>query len=102
MTRRDQEDLVEHVQVEPNRRIRFDGTINAGNLLTIIAFVGTLAAGWSALDKRVAILEQKGAEQAARDQQQDTYMRERLDMVLKSQESLQRSIERLADKLERR
>ncbi len=41
------------------RGIRFDATINLGNVLGIVALVVSVAAAWSTLNARLATLETK-------------------------------------------
>ena len=68
---------MDHGEQKP-KRLTFDPTINAGHILTFMAMAVSLFVGWSALDKRVVVLEQTAAYQARRDDQQDVQTGERL------------------------
>jgi hypothetical protein len=56
---------------EAQKRIRFDGTINLGHILTVVTFIGAGAVAWSGMDKRVAILEEARIVQRQVDTRQD-------------------------------
>lgn len=47
------------------KRLTFDPTINAGHILTFLGFIGAGFGAYSALDKRVAVVEQAQATSAA-------------------------------------
>ncbi len=55
---------------KPNR-LRFDPTINAGHLLTFAGMACAVFLAYSALDKRVVVLEESRQYQRLRDEQQD-------------------------------
>lgn len=82
------------------KKIRFDGTVNAGHILSLIAFLVSGFVAWSTLDKRVVVLEEARRAQIERDEGQDRYLRDRIDLLSKGQDQIQRSIERLADKFD--
>lgn len=42
----------------PERRLRFDGTITAGSLVSTATFILGLAAGWAHLEGRIVRLEE--------------------------------------------
>ncbi len=92
----------QHVVVDPQRKVRFDATVNLGHVLSLIAFLLAGAAAWSTLDKRVVVLEEARKAQMQRDDQQDQYIKERLEQLQKGVDGIGRSIERLADKMETR
>lgn len=50
-------------QAHPERRLRFDGTVTAGNVLTAAGFVVAIFVAWASLDTRVTILERSDVEQ---------------------------------------
>lgn len=83
------------------KKLTFDPTINLGHLLTAAAMLATGFMAWSALDRRVAILEvsvsANSASQRERDMAQDQRLRETVDTM---KESIQR-IERGVDELRR-
>ena len=56
---------------DPQKKIRFDGTINLGHLLTVATFLGAGVVGWNAMDKRVVILEEARLVQRQIDRRQD-------------------------------
>lgn len=90
----------QHVIVDPTRKVRFDATVNLGHILSLVAFLAAGAAAWSTLDKRVVVLEEARKVQIQRDDQQDAYIRERLEQLQRGVDSIGRSIERLADRME--
>ena len=53
------------------RRIRFDGTINLGHVLTFLGFLISGIVAWNTMDKRVVILEEARVYQSAIDKKQD-------------------------------
>ena len=59
---------------DQNKRIRFDGTINAGHVLTSIGMLAAMAVGWNTLDARVVRLEEAKAYQFRRDDAQDVFI----------------------------
>jgi hypothetical protein len=58
------------------KAIVFDGTINLGHVLTMVAMLVTGGAAWFNLDKRIAVLERDSIHQAAKDEAQDAVMRD--------------------------
>lgn len=73
---------------------RFDSTINPSHILTVIALMGAVAASYSALDKRLAVVEDNRPAQAAIDRRQDD---ELADMKRNTREDLKS----INDKLDR-
>lgn len=55
----------------PDRRVRFDGTINLGHILTFAGVIASGAVAWSTMDKRVVVLEEARTYQAVIDKKQD-------------------------------
>jgi hypothetical protein len=53
------------------KRIRFDGTINLGHIITFLGFLGSGAVAWNAMDKRVVVLEEARVVQVLTDRRQD-------------------------------
>lgn len=53
------------------RRVRFDGTINLGHILTFLGFLISGIIAWNTMDKRVVILEEARITQTAVDKRQD-------------------------------
>lgn len=88
----DKDDTPPRQQVHP-RRIVFDGTINAGHLLTFFTLIATLAVGWNAMDKRVAVLERDSVHQNQRDAAQDYAIREGIVEIKGMVKDVQRSVD---------
>lgn len=55
----------------PEKRIRFDGTINLGHIITFAGFIFTAVIAWNAMDKRVVVLEEARLTQVVTDRRQD-------------------------------
>jgi hypothetical protein len=79
-------------------RIRFDRTINLGNVLTMVAMVVIVMTSWSMQDKRLAVLEEARMSQREKDQAQDADRREKFGEVRDALQDLRRSVEKLADR----
>jgi hypothetical protein len=60
------------------KTVVFDGTINLGHVLTLLAMLVTVGAAWFNLDKRIVVLERDSMHQAVRDNAQDGVMRDGL------------------------
>ena len=82
--------------------VRFDKTINLGHVLTFIGFVLTGMVTWSAMDKRVTVLEEARRVQEARDIQQDGRLSEKMGEIRDSLAGLKRGVEQVRDKMEKR
>ena len=86
---------------QPNGSWHFERRINLGDVLTSLAMVGTLALFMFNLDKRVTVVEERQAQQAAVDRQQDERMREMITDVRgalrDSNEKLDKLVERQLD-----
>lgn len=80
-------------------RIRFDKTINLGHILTFVGFLATAMVGWSAMDKRVVVLEEARVSQRERDASQDAASRDKSQEIKDALTELRRSVEKVADKI---
>lgn len=88
---------------DPSRSgIRFDRTINLGHVLTFIGFILTGLLAWSAMDKRVTVLEEARRTQEARDVSQDVRLREKMGEIRDSLTELKRGVEQVRDRLDKR
>ena len=87
---------------EKDQSWRFDRTFNAGHLLTFVGFLLTMALGWSALDKRVVVLEEQRRAQAQLDNHQDSTQRASIDAVRESLREIKEGIVKLNDRLDQR
>lgn len=89
----------------PNKQgggLKFDPTINAGHLLTFAGFILTGFVGWTALDKRVVVLEEQRKAQEARDIGQDSRSTEKFVEIRETMTDIKRTLEIVRDKLERK
>lgn len=93
---RDMTPNAERDSIHP-RRIVFDGTINAGHVLSILSMVAAVAIGWTTLDKRVVVLEEAKAYQAARDATQDQVVRDTVTRIERSVDKIAAGLEQLKD-----
>lgn len=57
--------------VPPTPRVRFDGTINLGHIITFVTFLVSGVLAWGTMDKRVVVLEEARAYQIVVDKRQD-------------------------------
>jgi hypothetical protein len=81
----------------PNPRVRFDGTINLGHILT---FLGMLISGfvaWSAMDKRVVVLEEARVYQKAVDMRQDEERGQIKQQVREDYKDISNKLDRVLD-----
>ena len=85
---------------ERKLKVSYDPTINLGHILTFIGFLSTIALGWITLDKRVITLEDTIKTQMLRDSTQDREQNNNTNHVTHSLDDLQRSVERLSDKVD--
>ena len=46
-----------------NRKVRFDGTVTLGNVLTLLGMLGTMLALWRNMEQRMLIVEERQAVQ---------------------------------------
>lgn len=84
------------------KRLTFDPTINAGHIISLLAFLITLVVGWSALDKRVVVLEEARKTQAQVDQHQDAMQRSNADSVRESLQEIKQGVRELNARFERK
>lgn len=87
---------------EERKKLTFDPTINAGHLITFAGFLLTMALGWSALDKRVVVLEESRKAQVQVDNHQDVIHRANIDSVRDSLTEIKQGIRELSQRLEQR
>ncbi len=88
---------------QPERRgVRFDATINLGHVLTFCGFMATGFMGWSVMDKRVVVLEERSLYQARRDEQQEQSAKDLKGEIRDALKDLHNSVEKLSDKLDKR
>jgi len=85
---------------EKQSKIRFDGTINAGHVLTFVSMMGVGFAVYSTFDKRVLVLEENRRYQVQVDHAQDLQARTASDQVNTGLLRLERQVEKLNDKLD--
>ena len=84
------------------KRLTFDPTINAGHIISLLAFLITLVVGWSALDKRVVVLEEARKAQSQLDQHQDAMQRANVDSVRESLAEIKAGVRELNQRFERK
>lgn len=78
--------------VDP-KRPTFDPTINLGHVLTFFGFIGTGLIGYSALDKRVVVVEERAAAIERRVDDQDSRIKESLGEIKADLKDVKRGIE---------
>ena len=74
------------------RRVTFDPTINLGHVLTFAGFLITGFSAYSALDKRVTLVEQQAAVVVEHSREQDGRVKETLREIRSDLKDLQRSV----------
>jgi hypothetical protein len=74
------------------RRVLFDPTINLGHVLTFVGFLVTGFSAYSALDKRVTIIESQSASVVERSREQAARLKETLSEIKSDVKDLQRSV----------
>lgn len=87
---------------QERKRLTFDPTINAGHIISLLAFLVTLVIGWSTLDKRVVVLEEARKTQAQLDQHQDAMQRSNADSVRESLQEIKQGVRELNARFERK
>ncbi len=90
----------ERERIHP-RKIVFDGTINAGHVLTFMSLLAALAVGWSQMDKRVVVLERDAEHQRTKDQTQDAAIKGGIDEVKFMLRDVQKSVDAVRDQQSR-
>ena len=53
----------QNINVNSSRKVRFDGTVTLGNVLTFIGMVATIIALWRNMESRILIVEERQAVQ---------------------------------------
>lgn len=86
---------------QPRRGVKFDPTINLGHVLTFLALMIAGFGAWSALDKRVTVIEESRYAQKMLDGNQDARAAEATVQMKEVLARLDRQVERLADKLDK-
>lgn len=84
------------------RRLTFDPTINAGHIISLLAFLVTLVIGWSTLDKRVVVLEEARKTQAQLDSHQDAIQRASNDSMRETLLEIKQGIREINARFERK
>ena len=85
-------------QLDPQRRIRFDGTINLGHVLTMLTFIGAGVIGWNAMDKRITVLEEARMVQQQIDKRQDEDRSEMKKTVREDMKEIIRKVDILVER----
>lgn len=79
----------------PERRIRFDPTINAGHVLTFIGMMAVGFGAWATMDTRVTLLEENRAHQSARDESQDKLITDKMADIKEALRDMRNSLDEL-------
>lgn len=85
-------------QPDTQRRVRFDGTINLGHVLTMATFIGAGVIGWNAMDKRVTVLEEARIVQQQIDKRQDEDRTEMKKTVREDMKEIIRKVDILVER----
>lgn len=64
-----------HDLAHTEKKLRFDGTVTAGNLLTVLGFTAAIFVAWASIDTRVTILERTDAEMRSAFDRETTHTR---------------------------
>jgi hypothetical protein len=86
---------------QPQKRLHFDPTVNAGHVLTFLGFLITGFIGWTALDKRVVALEEARKTQQQIDQHQDQMSTVNMRTIERSLVEIKDQIREVNQRLER-
>jgi len=54
----------QNINVNSSKKVRFDGTVTLGNVLTFIGMVATIIALWRNMESRILIVEERQAVQS--------------------------------------
>lgn len=84
--------LLENHHAIQRRKVHFDPTINLGHVLTFLGFIVMGFSAYSALDKRVTVIEAHTAQIAERTRDQDARFKETLGEIRADVKDLQRSV----------
>ena len=91
-------DLIRLMSAAPGQGgIRFDPTINLGHLLTFVGFVISISVAWTALDKRIMILEESRKSQAQVEQLKADSTRQTMTQLWESLAEIKTTVNKLAD-----
>lgn len=86
---------------EKPSRVRFDPTVNLGHILTFVGFLLAGLGAWTMLDKRIVVLEEARNTQVIIDKTQNERYSDVSQQVKELLIRLDRSVERLNDRLDR-
>lgn len=80
---------------QKQKRFAFDPTINLGHVLTFIGLALSMFVGWSALDKRVVVLEEAKSYQRERDSAQDSTINDKLSDLREYMREIKQGVDEL-------
>jgi hypothetical protein len=83
---------------QPAKKIRFDGTINLGHIISAITVLMGIMAGWAMMDKRVVVLEEARLMQAQIDKRQDETLSDMRRMMREDMRDVNNKLDRLLDR----
>lgn len=83
---------------EPEKKIKFDATVNLGHVLTFLGFIVTIASTWQAMDKRVVVLEEARVVQSATDHRQDGELAENKKTIREDMKEINAKLDRLIER----
>lgn len=83
---------------EPEKRVKFDATINLGHVLTFFGFIVTGVAMWQTMDKRVVMLEEARTVQLATDHRQDAELVDNKKTVREDLKDISAKLDRLIER----
>lgn len=86
----------------PESRWKFDPTINLGHVLTFVSLMVAIIVSWSALDKRVVVLEESRNTQAQIDRHQDIVLGQNMQQIRETLNDMKSSLQRINDRLDKR
>jgi len=89
-------------QINENRIVKFDSTINLGHLLTFVGFVLTGFGAWSTIDRRLTVLEESRRVQAQSDANQDERLSQSMGQIKESLSDIRRNLEKVSDRLDKK
>ena len=89
-------------QINENRIVKFDSTINLGHLLTFVGFVLTGFGAWSSIDRRLTVLEESRRVQAQIDANQDERLSQSMGQIKESLSDIRRNLEKVSDRLDKK
>ena len=83
---------------ESEKRVKFDGTINLGHVLTFCGFIITGVAMWQTMDKRVVMLEEARTVQTATDHRQDVELMDTKKTAREDLKEINAKLDRLIER----